>query len=77
MDRSIRIIPIDDAKIEEALEKFDNVVKKIETSIIKESNGCKIQDAWNAEAEERTCSACDFKTFCKNNKNKSEEFKIP
>lgn len=77
VDRSIRVIPIDDNKINEALEKFDNIVEKIETSIIKEINGCKIQDAWTAEGEERTCSACDFKTFCKNNKNKSKEFKIP
>ena len=76
-DRSIRIIPIDEKKINDALEKFDDVVEKIETSIIKEINGCKIQDAWKAEAEERTCSACDFKTFCKNNKNKNKEFKIP
>lgn len=77
IDRSIRIIPINENKINEALEKFDDVVEKIETSIIKEINGSKIQDAWNAEAEERTCSACDFRTFCKNNKNKNEEFKIP
>ena len=77
IDRSIRVIPIDDDKINEALVKFDSVVEKIETSIIKEINGEKIQDAWTAEGEERTCSACDFKTFCKNNKNKSEDFKIP
>lgn len=77
IDRSIRIIPIDDDKINEALVKFDSVVEKIETSIIREINGEKIQDAWTAEGEERTCSACDFKTFCKNNKNKSEDFKIP
>ncbi|MCR5026026.1 MAG: PD-(D/E)XK nuclease family protein [Methanobrevibacter sp.] len=77
VDRSIRIIPIDDNKITEALEKFDNVVEKIETSIIKEINGCKIQDAWKAKAEERTCEACDFKTFCKGNKNKTKDFIIP
>ena len=77
MDRSIRIIAIDDSKIEDALHKFDNVVTNIESSIIKEMNGCNIQDAWKAEAEERTCEACDFKTFCKNNKNKGKEFKIP
>ena len=77
MDRSIRIIPINEEKIDDALNKFDSVVKTIETSIIKETNGCKIQEAWKAEAEERTCAACDFKTFCKNNKNKSQNFKIP
>ena len=57
--------------------KSEDVVEKIETSIIKEINGCKIQDAWKAEAEERTCEACDFKTFCKGNKNKTKDFKIP
>ncbi len=77
MDRSIRIIPINKNKINEALYKFDKVVNNIETSIIKEIKGCKIQDAWKAEAEERTCEACDFKTFCKSNKNKTKEFKIP
>ena len=77
MDRSIRIINIDDDLTENSLEQFDNVVNDIESSLIKEMNGCKIKDAWKAEAEERTCSACDFKTFCKNNKNKNKEFKIP
>ena len=77
MDRSIRIIPINDERIAEALEKFDVVVKDIESSLIKEINGCKIQDAWKAEAEERTCEACDFKTFCKSNRNKTKDFKIP
>ena len=46
----------------------------IENSLIKESRGAKIKDAWCAKAEERTCSACDFKTFCK---NKTKEFKVP
>ena len=49
----------------------DNVVNDIESSLIKEMNGCKIKDAWKAEAEDRTCSACDFRTFC--NKKKSED----
>ena len=71
MDRSIRIINIDDDLTENSLDQFDNVVNDIESSLIKEMNGCKIKDAWKAEAEERTCSACDFRTFC--NKKKSEE----
>ena len=75
--RSIRIINIDDEECENSLETFDSVVADIEKSLIKEMNGCKIQDAWKAESDERTCSACDFKTFCKNRKNKTEEFKIP
>lgn len=77
IDRSIRIITIDEGKQEKALEKFDRVVSTIENSLIKEMNGCKIQDAWTAESDERTCLACDFKTFCKNNDVKTKDFKIP
>ena len=53
-------------EIDSSLNKFDNVVFNIESSLIKEIDGTKIQDAWVAESDERTCSACDFKTFCKN-----------
>lgn len=77
IERSIRIINIDEEEIAKSLEKFDEVVYKIEESLINEMKGCKIQDAWKAESDERTCSACDFRTFCKNNKNKPKEFKIP
>ena len=68
MDRSIRIINIEDELIGNSLEQFDNVVNDIESSLKREMNGCKIKDAWKAEAEDRTCSACDFRTFC-NKKN--------
>lgn len=77
IDRSIRIIPIKQEEIDESLKEFDNVVNDIEKSLINEMKGCKIQDAWKAEGDERTCNACDFKTFCKNTKNKQKEFKIP
>lgn len=75
--RSIRIINIDQNEIDQSLERFDSVVFEIESSLIKEIKGCKIQDAWAGEADERTCSACDFKTFCKNNSVKTKDFKIP
>ena len=52
-------------------------VNQIESSLIKEIKGCKIQDAWKAQGDERTCDACDFKTFCKNKKTKPKEFTIP
>ncbi|WP_409200990.1 hypothetical protein [Methanobrevibacter sp. DSM 116169] len=77
MDRSIRIINIDKKTINESLDKFDAVVEDIEESLIKETNGCKIKDAWKAEADERTCLACDFKTFCNNKHSKTKEIKIP
>ena len=75
--RSIRIINIDDEEIDASLNKFDKVVFNIESSLIKEIKGCKIQDAWKGESDERTCSACDFKTFCKNNSVKTKDIKIP
>ncbi|WP_298498671.1 hypothetical protein [uncultured Methanobrevibacter sp.] len=65
--RSIRFIEINDKEKRKALKKFDNVVCDIENSLIREMKGCKIQDAWKAEADKRTCLACDFKTFCKHN----------
>ncbi len=75
--RSIRIINVDKTETENALLKFDSVVSNIENSLIKEMNGCKIQEAWIADSDERTCKACDFKTFCKNNTVKTKDFKIP
>ena len=75
--RSIRFIDINDEERRKALKKFDRVVEDIENSLIKEMKGCKIQDAWKAEADKRTCSACDFRTFCKNNSDITKDFKIP
>ena len=79
IDRSIRIIPIskNSERIENALNEFDSVVEKIEESILKESNGIPIKHAWNAEAEKRTCSACDFKTFCNKHKSEFNNITIP
>ena len=77
IDRSIRIINVDEEEQVNALSKFDRVVADIERSLIKEMKGCKIQDAWKADSDERTCSACDFRTFCKNNSVKTKDFKIP
>ena len=77
INRSIRIVNVDENEREKALLKFDSVVSNIEESLIKEINGCKIQEAWNADSDERTCSACDFRTFCKNNSVKTKDIKIP
>jgi CRISPR/Cas system-associated exonuclease Cas4 (RecB family) len=77
INRSIRIINVDEEEQQKALYKFDSVVADIENSLIKEMKGCKIQEAWKADSDERTCSACDFRTFCKNNSVKTKEFKIP
>lgn len=75
--RSIRFINVNEKEREKALKKFDNVVYDIENSLVSEMKGCKIQDAWKAEADKRTCLACDFRTFCKNNSDITKDFKIP
>jgi len=77
ISRSIRIINVDESEQDNALLMFDSVVENIESSLIKEMNGCKIQEAWKADSDERTCSACDFRTFCKNNSVKTKDIKIP
>lgn len=82
MDRSIRIINLNDDLMKNSLKEFDKVVNDIESSLIKEMNGFSIKDSWEAKAEERTCNACDFRTFCtkkdndKDSKNKPA-FNIP
>ena len=75
--RSIRFINVNEKEREKALKKFDNVVCDIENSLVSEMKACKIQDAWKAEADKRTCLACDFQTFCKNNSDITKDFKIP
>ena len=81
MDRSIRIINLDDDLMKNSLKEFDKVVNDIESSIIKEMNGYGIKESWQAKAEERTCSACDFRTFCTKKKSENREnqqaFTIP
>lgn len=76
-NRSIRIITINPDEIDNALNEFDTVVNDIEESLIRETEGYKIKEAWKAEADERTCKACDFKTFCNNKKNKNNKFTVP
>ncbi|KZX11907.1 PD-(D/E)XK nuclease family protein [Methanobrevibacter filiformis] len=73
IDRSIRIIEINNELIDNALNQFDHVVSNIEKSTIAESKGVPIKNAWKADSDnERTCDACDFKSFCKKYKSKTD-----
>lgn len=62
--RSMRIMPIHEASVEAGLNSFDAVVQEIEGSVIAEVGGQPIRACWRAAPEDRTCTACDFKTFC-------------
>jgi CRISPR/Cas system-associated exonuclease Cas4 (RecB family) len=77
MDRSIRIVNIEDKSISNALNEFDIVVSNIEDSFIKETNGFSIKNSWKAEAEKRTCDACDFRSFCSNEELSLKNMKVP
>ena len=75
--RSIRIIPITPDKIQESFSHFDNVVKDIESSVKLEIEGKKIPDCWDARFNEKTCTACDAKTFCPNEKCQMYSPQVP
>jgi len=62
--RSIRIIPVDDVRIQNSLQQFDRVVGGIESCVLSEMQGNPIASAWPANPVRRNCTACDFKTFC-------------
>jgi hypothetical protein len=64
--RSIRVVPVDDARIRSSLGRFDQVVADIEAAVQVEMQGHPIRTIWPTVPKERTCTACDFKTFCPN-----------
>ncbi|MDR0912347.1 MAG: PD-(D/E)XK nuclease family protein [Methanobrevibacter sp.] len=78
INRSIRIITIDETTIDNALNEFDSVVGEIECCLIKEAQGIPIKSVWKAIPDERTCDVCDFRNFCNEYKNKKDKtFSIP
>jgi hypothetical protein len=65
MRRSLRVLPIDDKSIGEALAAFDNVVQRIETCRGKEAKGTPVMEAWECNAtDDNTCTVCDSRTYC-------------
>lgn len=63
-ERSIRVVPVSSAVIEESLREFDKVISQIEGSVLREKRGTPIKQCWRPLFREETCTACDFKTFC-------------
>jgi CRISPR/Cas system-associated exonuclease Cas4 (RecB family) len=64
--RSIRIICCDPSYIQNALQRFDAVINEIENCVLSEMRGNNITSSWQPNPDQRTCTACDFKTFCPN-----------
>lgn len=63
-ERSIRVIPITPSLQQHSLDSFDIMVGEIESSVLREIQSGRIFDCWSAHPEEKTCTACDFKTYC-------------
>jgi CRISPR/Cas system-associated exonuclease Cas4 (RecB family) len=64
--RSIRLIPVNRNLVESALREFEQVVCEIEQSVSLERHGNGIMASWKTRPDEKTCVACDFKTYCPN-----------
>ncbi|MHB8479863.1 MAG: PD-(D/E)XK nuclease family protein [Vulcanimicrobiaceae bacterium] len=63
--RAIRVVPIDNATLDNSTRQFDDIVVQIESQIAREEETGSISSTWPPTCQEyRTCVACDFKTFC-------------
>jgi hypothetical protein len=65
LERALRVVPITQASINNALQSFDAVVTDIETCRGREVHGSPVLQAWTKNSsEEQTCVVCDARTFC-------------
>lgn len=64
LKRALRVIPVTDDAVAEATTAFDQIVKQIESRVAKESACGSIIQVWEAESDQATCVACDFKYGC-------------
>jgi hypothetical protein len=65
LQRSLRVLPIGDESIAQALTAFDDVVNRIETCRGKEAHGINVMSAWERNSnDESTCTVCDSRTHC-------------
>ncbi len=67
--RSVRTIRIDDAAIARALDRFDEVVARIERSVTAEVSGKPLVAVWPTVAERGQCARCDFRAHCPDPEN--------
>lgn len=69
IERAMRVVPITQVSIQQALDQFDEVVKQIETCRGKELYHGKILSSWDTNnSQPDTCTACDARSFCRDYK---------
>lgn len=70
--RAVRIIPINEKSVQEALVSFDKTVARIEVCRGEELQASKVISTWEKNStDESTCTACDAKTFCPSYRNEN------
>ena len=63
--RTVRVVPVDDRSVREALSRFDDVVARIENCHGTEQRHGRVIASWERNAQdEGTCAACDSRTWC-------------
>lgn len=65
LERMMRVVGVTDTSIRESLERFDEVVARIEVCRGKELQHGRVIPTWEKNpTDESTCAACDARTFC-------------
>ena len=64
LQRAIRIVPVDDQAVDQAVAEIDNVISQIESCALHENAAGTIPGNWNADGGANDCDACDFRRFC-------------
>ena len=62
--RAIRIVKVNRQTIMRSLQKFKDVVKDIELCVLNEKVRGSILQTWPKKPDDKTCTACDFDSFC-------------
>ena len=63
--RALHVIPVSPGGVAHALDRFDEIVARIEQCHINEERDGAVIAAWEKNSEdEATCEVCDFRTFC-------------
>jgi hypothetical protein len=64
LQRAVRIVPVDNIAINQAVGQIDNVIAQIEGCALHENATGNIPNNWNADGGDGDCEACDFRRFC-------------
>jgi PD-(D/E)XK nuclease superfamily len=64
LQRAVRIVSVDNAAIDQAVNQIDNAIAQIEGCALQENSTGDIPNNWNADGGDGDCDACDFRRFC-------------